>query len=78
MIASAGPDGRVTIPLYAQMAEALYDSLRKAAAVYAKRPTSYGRMLANLNAKAETFSGARAAAGYQALYDLAVIDEPRF
>jgi glycosyltransferase involved in cell wall biosynthesis len=77
-IASAGPEERVTVPLYVGMAEALYDSLRKAAAVYAKRPASYGRMLANLHAKAETFSGARAAAGYQALYDLAVIDEPRF
>jgi glycogen synthase len=77
-IASAGPDGRIGVPLYVGMAEALYDSLRKAAAVYAKRPTSYGRMLANLYPKAETFSGERAAAGYQALYDLAVIDEPRF
>ena len=33
---------------------------------------------ATLYAKAETFSGERAAAGYRALYDLAVIDEPRF
>jgi glycogen synthase len=78
VIASAGPEERVGVPLYAGMAEALYDALRKAAAVYAKRPMSYGRMLANLNAKAESFSGARAAAGYQALYDLAMIDESRF
>lgn len=77
-LAMAGPDERVGIPLYAAMAEALYDSLRKAAAVYAKRPTSYGRMLANLYSKTETFAADRAAAGYQALYDLAVIDEPRF
>lgn len=77
-VATAGPDERVSIPLYVAMAEALYDSLRKAAAVYAKRPTSYGRMLGNLYAKTETFAADRAAAGYQALYDLAVIDEPRF
>ena len=30
------------------------------------------------NPKTETFAADRAAAGYQALYDLAVIDEPRF
>jgi glycogen synthase len=77
-VAQAGPDERVAIPLYIAMAEALYDSLRKAAAVYAKRPTSYGRILANLYGKTETFAADRAAAGYQALYDLAVIDEPRF
>lgn len=78
LIATAGPDERIGIPLYVSMAEALYDSLRKAAALYAKRPTSYGRMLANLYPKAESFGSERAAAGYRALYDLAVIDEPRF
>lgn len=77
-VATAGPDERVMIPLYVGMAEALYDTLRKAAAVYAKRPTSYGKMLGNLYAKTETFAADRAAAGYQALYDFAVIDEPRF
>ncbi len=74
---AAGPEDRAEIPLYALMAEALLDSLEQAAEIYRKRESLYARMLANLFKKASMFSAERAAAGYRALYDAAVRDEPR-
>ncbi len=74
---AATPSDRVGVPLYALMAESLFDALREAAEIYTHRQSAYGLMLANLFKKASTYSADRAAAGYRALYDTAVRDEDR-
>ena len=66
-----GPQERVRIPLYAMMAEALYDALQDGAKLWRDRRSAYGRVLSNLYPKAATFSRERAAAGYRAVYDVA-------
>jgi glycosyltransferase involved in cell wall biosynthesis len=68
---AATPRERVTIPLYAMMAEALYDALREAEGLWRKNSRAYAGMLANLYPKAAGFSPGKAAAGYRALYDTA-------
>ncbi len=68
IITSTRPSVRAGIPLYAMMAEALYDSLTAAAGLWRTDRRAYGRMLANLYPKAAGYSGGKAAAGYRALY----------
>ncbi len=67
---AAGPEDRVGIPLYAMMAEALFDALQQAAALW-RNSRAYAGVLANLYPKAVSFSAGRAAAEYRALYDAA-------
>lgn len=77
-IISAGrPEDRQGVPLYAMMAEALFDSLQDAALLWRGDRRAYSRMLGNLFAKAASFSGERAAAGYHALYETATAPRPR-
>ena len=64
------PQARVGIPLYAMMAEALYDALQEAAGLW-RNSRAYAGLLANLYPKAVSFSAGRAAAEYRALYDTA-------
>lgn len=66
-----GPWDRVGIPLYAMIAEALFDALTSSAKLWRNDRSAYGRMLANLYSKAAGYSGQKAAAGYRALYDRA-------
>ena len=67
---AANPQERVGIPLYAMMAEALYDALQEAAGLW-RNSRVYAGLLANLYPKAVSFSAGKAAAGYRALYDAA-------
>lgn len=67
---AATPHDRVGIPLYAMMAEALYDALQEAAGLW-RNSRAYAGLLANLYPKAVSFSAGKAAAGYRALYDVA-------
>jgi glycogen synthase len=67
---SPTPQDRVGIPLYAMMAEALYDALQEAAGLW-RNGRAYAGLLANLYPKAVSFSAGKAAAGYRALYDVA-------
>ena len=71
IIEAAAPWDRVGIPLYAMIAEALFDSLTAAAKLWREDRDTYGKLLSNLYAKAVGYSGERAAAGYRALYDRA-------
>ena len=78
-IINAGrPEDRTGIPLYAMMAEALFDRLQDAARLWRADRRAYARLLGNLFSKASAFSGERAAAGYQSLYDAATDPTPRF
>lgn len=72
------PEDRQGIPLYAMMAEALFDRLQEAARLWKADRRAYARMLGNLFAKASEFSGERSAAEYRALYNLATDSAPRF
>jgi hypothetical protein len=65
----------VSIPLYAMIAEALYDALREAAGLW-RNSRTYAGLLANLYPKAVSYSAGRAAAGYRALYDVAAKPRP--
>ena len=78
IIQAGRPEDRQVIPLYAMIAEALFDRLQEASRLWRADRRAYSRMLGNLFAKAAEFSGERAAAGYQALYDAATDAEPRF
>ena len=71
IIQAGRPEERQGIPLYAMMAEALFDGLQDAALLWRGDRPAYSRMLANLFAKAASFSGERAAAGYHAVYEAA-------
>jgi glycogen synthase len=71
IIHAPNPQARVAIPLYAMMAEALFDALKDAAAVWRGDARSYAGMLANLYPKAASFSPGKAAAEYRAVYGLA-------
>jgi glycogen synthase len=65
------PQERVAIPLYAMMAEALYDALRAAEDLWRRNTRAYAAMLANLYPKAAGFSPGKAAAQYRAIYETA-------
>ena len=65
------PEARVGIPLYAMMAEALFEALQQAASIWRDDGGAYAQMLVNLFAKATEFSGSASAEGYQRLYDTA-------
>ncbi len=77
IIQAAGPEERTGIPLYAMMAEALFDRLQDAARLWRADRRAYARLLGNLFDKAAGFSGERAAAGYHALYETATHAETR-
>ena len=68
---ASAPHDRVGIPLYAMMAEALYDALRAAESLWRNNARAYAGILANLYPKAASFSPGKAAAEYRALYDTA-------
>ncbi len=76
IIQAGRPEDRQGIPLYAMMAEALFDALQHAALLWRGDRPAYSRMLGNLFAKAATFSGERAAAGYHAVYAAATAARP--
>lgn len=78
IIQAGRPEDRQGIPLYAMMAEALFDRLQEGARLWKADRRAYGRMLSNLFDKASVFSGERSAAEYQVLYNLATDSEPRF
>lgn len=71
ILQAPGPWDRVGIPLYAMIAEALFDALTNAANLWRSDRPAYGRMLANLYSKAAGYSGEKAASEYRALYDRA-------
>ncbi len=71
IITAPTPEERVGIPLYAMMAEALFEALQQAAALWRDDRVAYSRMLVNLFAKAMEFSGSASAKGYQEIYDIA-------
>ncbi|MEZ5361830.1 MAG: glycogen/starch synthase [Bryobacterales bacterium] len=71
IIEAPNPQARVGIPLYAMIAEALFDALKEAAGVWRENKRGYAGMLANLYSKAASFSPGKAAAGYRALYETA-------
>lgn len=68
IVNASGPEARVEIPLYAMIAEALFDSLQLGAKLWREDRADYGRLLGNLYAKAISFTGKSAAEGYQAVY----------
>ena len=70
------PEERVSIPLYAMMAEALFEALKQAAEVWRDDRGVYSQMLVNLFAKATEFSGSASAHGYQEIYDIASAPRP--
>lgn len=74
---AATPEERVDIPLYAMIAEALYDALVQASGLFAKRRVAYARLLANLYPKAASYSGERSARAYRELYETACSQESR-
>ncbi|MGD8395107.1 MAG: glycogen/starch synthase [Candidatus Eiseniibacteriota bacterium] len=65
------PGRRHGIPLYEAMVGALAQALERACHVVRDDPASYGRMLANLHARATAFSWDSTIAGYQRLYEQA-------
>lgn len=69
---AATPAERFSAPLYGMMVASLAASLAGAAEWYRYDKAAYGRMLANLSAKAETFGWEKARAEYQKVYRLAV------
>lgn len=71
IVNAPGPEARVEIPLYAMIAEALFDSLQLGAKLWREDRAAYGRLLGNLYAKAISFTGKSSAEGYRAIYDVA-------
>jgi glycogen synthase len=65
---AATPEQRVEIPLYAMIAEALFDALNQAADLWRHDAPAYARMLQNLYPKAMEFSSERAAGEYAEWY----------
>lgn len=71
IVNASRPQDRIQIPLYVSIAEQLFDALQLGANLWRDDRTAYGRMLGNLYSKAVSFTGKKAAAGYQAIYETA-------